>query len=140
MPGLRLHRVTTRRAGPMRVELLFWDADPEYMAARQNLVEVLIEDAFETPIQMVAVTSPADAEFLGFPGSPTIRIDGADIHPDGAGEPGLYLRTYPADDGGPAQRTPSKRLIRRAVEAARGWGHGRPDPDEPGGAAETEPQ
>jgi hypothetical protein len=26
----------------MRVELLFWDADPEYMTARQRLVEVLI--------------------------------------------------------------------------------------------------
>ncbi len=113
----------------MRVELLFWDADPEYMTARQRLVEVLIEDAFETPIQMIAVASEQDAEFLALPGSPTIRIDGADIDPSGAGETGLYLRTYPADGAGPAQRAPSKALIRRAVERARGWGHGRPDPE-----------
>ncbi len=65
----------------MRVELLFWDADPEYMTARQRLVEVLIEDAFETPIQMIAVATEQDAEFLALPGSPTIRIDGADIDP-----------------------------------------------------------
>ena len=41
----------------MRVELLYADGDPAAMPARQNLVEVLTEDAFETPIQMVAVGS-----------------------------------------------------------------------------------
>ena len=112
----------------MRVELLYWDADPTYMATRQRLVEVLTEDAFETPIQMIAVNSPGDAELLAFPGSPTIRIDGDDIHSAGAGEVGLRLRSYPADDDhdGPlTEPMPGKRLIRRAVERARGWGHGR---------------
>jgi hypothetical protein len=111
----------------MRVELLFWDADPEYMTARQRLVEVLIEDAFETPIQMIAVSTPEDAEFLGLPGSPTIRIDGADIDPDGAGDIGLYLRSYAADGDDIPARTPSKTTIRTAVDRARGWSHGRPE-------------
>jgi hypothetical protein len=114
----------------MRVELLYWDADPNYMTARQRLVEVLTEDAFETPIQMIAVNSAADAELLEFPGSPTIRIDGADIHPPGLGGVGLRLRTYPDDedlDGPASEPLPGKRLIRRAVERARGWGHGRGD-------------
>jgi hypothetical protein len=112
----------------MRVELLYSDGDPHYMTARQRLVEVLTEDAFETPIQMIAVSSLADAELLAFPGSPTIRIDGTDIHPAGVGEVRLGLRSYPADDdlnGPPAEAVPGKRLIRRAVERARGWGHGR---------------
>jgi hypothetical protein len=112
----------------MRVELLYWDGDPSYMTVRQRLVEVLTEDAFETPIQMIAVNSAADAELLEFAGSPTIRIDGADIHPGGAGGVGLRLRSYPADealDGPSSEPMPGKRLIRRAVERARGWGHGR---------------
>jgi hypothetical protein len=112
----------------MRVELLYWDGDPHYMTARQRLVEVLTEDAFETTIQMIAVNSVADAELLAFPGSPTIRIDGIDIHPAGAGEIGLGLRGYAGDDdegGPPREPVPGKRLIRRAVERARGWGHGR---------------
>jgi hypothetical protein len=112
----------------MRVELLYWDGDPNYMTARQRLVEVLTEDAFETPIQMIAVNSEEDAELLGFPGSPTIRIDGTDIHPDGVGDVGLRLRGYPSDDevdGELNEPLPGKRLIRRAVERARGWGHGR---------------
>jgi hypothetical protein len=110
----------------MRVELLYVDADPHYMTTRQRLVEVLTEDAFETSIQMIAVSSLDDAELLDFRGSPTIRIDGVDIHPEPPGEIGLTLRAYPADDDpSGAQAVPGKRLIRAAVERARGWGHGR---------------
>jgi hypothetical protein len=112
----------------MRVELLYWDGDPNYMTARQRLVEVLTEDAFETPIQMVSVNTQADAELLAFPGSPTILMDGVDIYPAGVGPPALTLRAYPPDDdleGTPSQAVPGKRLIRQAVERARGWSHGR---------------
>ena len=112
----------------MRVELLYWDGDPDYMTARQRLVEVLTEDAFETPIQMISVNSEEDARLLGFPGSPTIRLDGEDLYPTGAGRIGLHRRAYPPDDNldGPAtEPVPGKRLIRGAVERARGWGHGR---------------
>lgn len=103
----------------MQVELLYADGDPAAMAARQHLVEVLTEDAFETPIQMIAVASADDAELLGMRGSPMIRIDGADIDPDWTGPIGMEPRDY---GDGPV---PSKTLIRRAVERARGWGHGR---------------
>lgn len=118
----------------MRVELLFTDSDPNAMLARQRLVEVLIEDAFETPIQMIAVTSLEDARFLDFRGSPTIRIDGVDVYPEGAAEVGLHLRAYPSEVDGSPEATPSKRLIRNAVEAARGWSHGRAAPPGPSGA------
>jgi hypothetical protein len=101
----------------MRVELLYAEDDPASMPARQNLVEVLTEDAFETPIQMVAVGSAEDAELLDMRGSPTIRIDGVDIDPDWGGPPGLAPRDY---GDGPV---PPKNLIRRAVERARGWSH-----------------
>ena len=108
----------------MRVELLYADGDPASMPARQNLVEVLTEDAFETPIQMIVVRSEEDAALLDFRGSPTIRIDGADIHPESAIEVGLQRRAYPAGDGAPSP-IPDKAMIRRAVERARGWSHGR---------------
>lgn len=103
----------------MRVELLYADGDPAAMPARQNLVEVLTEDAFETPIQMIAVSSEEDAALLGMHGSPTIRIDGGDIDPDRQPPIGLAPRRY---GDGPI---PDKEVIRRAVERARGWAHGR---------------
>lgn len=109
----------------MRVELLYTDDDPTYMTARQNLVEVLNEDAFETTIQMISVRSMADAELLGFPGSPTIRIDGQDIDTEGAAGIGLHARSYGGGDAQPASSVPSKALIRSAVARARGWSHGR---------------
>jgi hypothetical protein len=101
----------------MRVELLYADGDPAAMPARQNLVEVLTEDAFETQIQMVAVATVADANLLEMHGSPSIRIDGEDIDPAGIGPVGLHARDYGA---GPV---PDKDLIRRAVQRARGWAH-----------------
>ena len=101
----------------MRVELLYADGDPASMAARQNLVEVLTEDAFETPIQMVAVGSAEDAELLEMRGTPMIRIDGLDIDPDWRGPVGLQPRDY---GDGPV---PPKDLIRAAVARARGWSH-----------------
>ncbi len=103
----------------MRVELLYADGDPAAMPARQNLVEVLTEDAFETPIQMIAVASAEDAQLLDMRGSPMIRIDGADVDPGWEGPVSLDARDYGA---GPV---PDKPLIRRALERARGWGHGR---------------
>ena len=103
----------------MRVELLYADGDPAAMSARQHLVEVLTEDAFETPVQMIAVASADDAALLEMRGSPMIRIDGVDIDPGWAGPIGLEPRNY---GEGPV---PPKDLIRRAVERARGWSPGR---------------
>ena len=103
----------------MRVELLYADGDPAAMPARQNLVEVLTEDAFETPIQMIAVGSDDDAVLLDMRGSPTIRIDGQDTDPAWDGPVSRDERDY---GSGPV---PDKPLIRRAVERARGWSHGR---------------
>ena len=103
----------------MRVELLYADGDPAAMPARQNLVEVLTEDAFETPIQMIAVGSEDDAAFLGMRGSPSIRLDGEDLVPGWDGPMGLAPRDY---GDGPV---PSKAVIRAAVERSRGWSHAR---------------
>lgn len=103
----------------MRVELLYADGDPAAMPARQNLVEVLTEDAFETPIQMIAVASDEDAGLLDMRGSPTIRIDGSDLVEGWDGPIGLEPRDY---GDGPV---PPKAVIRAAVERARGWSHGR---------------
>jgi hypothetical protein len=108
----------------VRVELLFADGDPAAMPARQNLVEVLTEDAFETPIQLIAVASDEDAALLGMRGSPMIRIDGTDIDPEWHGPIGLAPRSYDGQGG----TIPGKPLIRRAVERARGWAHGRREP------------
>ncbi len=111
----------------MHVELFYRDGDPRVMEVRQRLVEVLSEDAFETPIQLIALERADDAASLGIPGSPTVRIDGNDIHPVQV-EPSLEDRRFSSDaelDGPATEPLPGPELIRRAVERARGWAHRR---------------
>jgi hypothetical protein len=50
-------------------------------------------------IRLVEVTSEEQAAGLGFPGSPTIRVDGADIQDPGDNPIGLSCRVYRARDG-----------------------------------------
>ena len=104
--GRRAHRLLRRQlTARCASSLLYADGDPAAMPARQNLVEVLTEDAFETPIQMIAVGPDADAELLGMRGSPTIRIDGTDIDPDWDGPIGLARRAYDRAGAVPAKAT-----------------------------------
>ena len=51
-------------------------------------------------ILMTEVTSDEEAERLRFPGSPTIRVDGLDVDPEGASaRPALTCRIYHLPDG-----------------------------------------
>lgn len=84
----------------LRVELLYAPACPHWEQVRADLHRVLSEGAIETPIQLVLVSSQEDAEFLGFTGSPTVRLNGVDVAPEPtSGEPGTGCRMYPQPDG-----------------------------------------
>jgi hypothetical protein len=82
------------------VELLYWEGCPSYPEARELLAEVLSSRGVDTEIRMREVSSDAEAEQLGFPGSPTILIDGRDVDSRGAGAPpALTCRVYYGPDG-----------------------------------------
>ena len=84
----------------MTVELLFWQGCPSYPEAKALLEQLLAEREIEAPIQMREVRNQAEAVELAFPGSPTIRIDGRDVDPAGAGSPAaLACRVYRFPDG-----------------------------------------
>lgn len=84
----------------MRIELLFWAGCPSYPEAEALLVDVLSERGLDAPLRRLEVRTQEEAERLGFPGSPTIRIDGRDIDPAGAGaRPALTCRIYLLPDG-----------------------------------------
>ncbi len=84
----------------MKVELLYWEGCPSYPEARELLADVLAAGGVETEIRMREVTTNAEAEQLGFPGSPTIRIDGQDVDSAGSeSRPSLSCRVYRLPDG-----------------------------------------
>jgi hypothetical protein len=83
------------------VELLFWEGCPSHPAALSQLRHALAETGHaDVPVQMVRIESEEQADREDFVGSPTIRVDGADLMPPPPGEPtGLNCRVYRLRDG-----------------------------------------
>ena len=102
----------------LRVELLVVEECPHVSQARADLESVLGQGVVETPVQLVIVNSHDDAEFLGFPGSPTIRIDGEDVVPQPELPVALACRLY-RDADGRTLGSPPIEAIRAAVDAHR---------------------
>jgi hypothetical protein len=87
----------------VEIEFLFWEGCPSYAEARQLLDDVLAERGLDIDVTVREVFTQDDAEALRFPGSPTIRIDGKDVDPDGASaRPALNCRIYRKPDGRPS--------------------------------------
>ena len=84
----------------MKIELLYWEECPSYPEARALLQDVLSEHGLAPQIEMREVKTQEEAEALAFPGSPTIRIDGRDVDPQGAeARPALTCRIYHTAEG-----------------------------------------
>jgi hypothetical protein len=102
----------------LRVELLAVEDCPHLEQARRDLENVLRRGIIETPIQLVFVASQEDAEFLGFQGSPSIRINGEDVVPQPELPVALTCRLY-RDDEGRTVGSPPIEAIAAAVNAHR---------------------
>jgi hypothetical protein len=85
----------------MKIELLYFDGCPSHEAFLPRLYELLAQADVDAPVQQRRVESDAAAHSERFLGSPTVRVDGADIEP-GARERsdyGLKCRLYPTQEG-----------------------------------------
>ncbi|MGD0123240.1 MAG: hypothetical protein ABSC46_11850 [Candidatus Limnocylindrales bacterium] len=102
----------------LHVELLALEDCPHLEAARRDLETVLRKGIIEVPVQVVFVTGPDDAEFLGFQGSPTIRINGEDVVPQPELPVAIGCRLY-RDAEGRMHGSPPIETIRAAVERHR---------------------
>ena len=98
-----------------RVELLWWEGCPSTPKALELLREALAAEGLDPDaVEMREVATSEDAERDTFVGSPTIRLDGADMAPV-AGEPvGLSCRVYRLRDGR-VSPTPDPEDIRDAI-------------------------
>lgn len=83
------------------VELLWWEGCPSTERALAAVREALAELSLSgVEVRMREVRTDADAEDLGFVGSPTILIDGVDLVPAATEEQiGLSCRVYRRRDG-----------------------------------------
>ncbi len=103
----------------MRIEFLYWEGCPSHPEALARLRAVLRQEGLPDAVEIIRVDTEEEAAARSFPGSPTIRINGADIQPPGDNPIGLSCRVYHTDDGR-VTPLPTEAMIRRALRAARG--------------------
>jgi mercuric ion transport protein len=99
----------------MNIEVLYFEGCPNHMPAIEMVRETLKSLGGQAEIREVEVRTQADAEAMAFVGSPSIRINGADIElwARTAKAFGLSCRTYL--DGSHRSGVPSRGLLRRAI-------------------------
>jgi hypothetical protein len=106
------------------IELLWWEGCPSWPEALEMLREAAREHGLDPEgIEMIEVTTDAEAERRRFAGSPTIRVGGEELQPPPPGEPfGLTCRVYRRRDGR-VSPTPDpedlRELLRRATNDRR---------------------
>jgi hypothetical protein len=107
-------------AGQPRVELLWWRGCPSWerclVELRQGMAEIGLDPE---SVEVREIRTEADAAREGFPGSPTIRVDGRDVQDPGDQPVGLSCRIYRLDDGRVSPLPDPAGLRRVLIEAAR---------------------
>lgn len=103
----------------MRIEFFYWEDCPSHPEALERLRQVMLEQGLVDQVDVVRIATAEDADRHRFPGSPTIRINGEDLQPEGAqGQAMLTCRTYHTE-AGRLSPLPTATMIRRALQAAR---------------------
>jgi hypothetical protein len=83
-----------------RVELFWWDGCPSWPQTLEDLRAALADAGLDPDaIEVREITSEDEAERERFTGSPTIRVEGADLFPLGDEPVGLTCRVYRLRDG-----------------------------------------
>lgn len=102
----------------MRIEFLYWPPCPSHERALGDLRGAMAELGLDSSSLTVReIATEADAAAAGFPGSPTIRIDGVDVDPTDE-PPQLTCRIYRREDGR-ISPTPDPAKLRAALTAAK---------------------
>jgi hypothetical protein len=83
-----------------QVELLFWEGCPSHPQALAQLREAMAQLGLDPDaVEIREVDTDERAASEAFVGSPTIRIDGADVQDPGDEPAGLTCRIYRRRDG-----------------------------------------
>jgi hypothetical protein len=101
----------------MRIDFLYWSGCPSHDSVERDLRETMAELGIdESAVAVRQIETEEEAVAESFPGSPTIRIDGADIQPSQE-RPQLTCRVYRRRDGRVSPK-PDPDDLRDALKAA----------------------
>ena len=101
------------------VELLFFAGCPHHAEFLPRLQQLLDSHDISGPVQLVEVTDDEQAHQVRFLGSPSLRINGADVEPgaDSRNSYGLQCRIYDSPDG--PRGTPTDAWVLSGLRADR---------------------
>ena len=99
------------------IELLYFENCPSAAETEAVLRRVLAEEGSASPLRKIAVETPEQAAATRFLGSPTVRVNGRDIEPARADEPGgvFSCRLYHTESG--RRGVPPVELMQAAVRS-----------------------
>lgn len=111
--------VEDHRPGPV-VEVLYVEHCPNFLAALALVERVAADLGVDAEVRATMISDQAAAERARFVGSPTVRIDGRDVDPEGelAGEYTLECRLYWHEHR--LAGYPQERSVREALRRAAG--------------------
>lgn len=98
----------------MRIEVLYIPGCPHHQPTVERVRNVLTSETLEGEVCEVPVNTEGDAQSLGFPGSPTVRVNGRDIEPNRTAAPVLACRLYANGTG-----VPPEDMLRAAISQAK---------------------
>lgn len=106
----------------MEIEFLYFEGCPHHEPALQLLKKVMAEEGIVSPVKKIDVVSDSLAQEVRFVGSPSIRVNGRDIDPDGITELGFgrKCRIYLVAAG--PKGIPSEQSIHSALVEAKSKG------------------
>jgi len=99
--------------GKVTIEFLYFDSCPGHKQTLINLKAALRETGIRADLRLINVTSPEQAEKVGFQGSPSIRINGKDLVGQDVGS-SYGCRIYQIN--GKITPTPTKDFIRERLK------------------------
>lgn len=100
----------------MKIEVLYFAGCPNHLLAMEIVRETLNSLNLQDEVHQIEIRTQAEAEAMGFVGSPSIRINGADIESWArtAKTFGMSCRTYL--HGSQRSGVPSRDLLRHAIK------------------------
>ncbi|MBD8869321.1 thioredoxin family protein [Nocardioides donggukensis] len=99
----------------MDITLLYFDDCPNWRLADERLRELSAERP-DLSVTRHLVSTPEEAERIGFLGSPSILVDGVDAFAQPGLQVGLSCRRYPTPDG--FEGAPTLQQMREALTGA----------------------
>lgn len=103
----------------MTLELLYLAGCPNHEETVALVQSVLKAEGLRTEVEQILIRHYEDAHAHGFPGSPTVRVNGQDIERNSRNRfsIGFACRTYLVE--GKTQGVPPRSWLEKAIQAAR---------------------